>query len=82
MFHGPSRDARIQSMINTLDALSEDARAGEALAFAAAAVEYAAYELAQSTEAKRVAQLILFAADLERVAQSVRDSEEAEQRPC
>ncbi|WP_415920331.1 hypothetical protein [Tateyamaria sp. SN6-1] len=72
MFQGLTREERIKSMFSTLDNLQQDTRATEALAFAAAAVEYAAYELAQSTEAKRVAQLILFAADLDRVVQSMR----------
>ena len=63
---------RIATMLNELNALPVAERPGVALAIAAAAAEYAAYESAQTDEAKQVARLILVAADLERLSNAFR----------
>lgn len=74
MYSGTQRHDRIETLLRELSALPEGMRVAEALSVAAASVEFAAYEMAQTSEAKQVAQLILFAADLERVAEAARTS--------
>ena len=73
MYTGETHDARIQTVLRELGALPPNERAQEALAVAAASVEYAAYEMARTNAPSQVAQLILCAADLERVSQALRD---------
>ncbi|WP_299693479.1 hypothetical protein [uncultured Tateyamaria sp.] len=63
---------RIAALLEDLNALPAAARPGVALAIAAAMAEYAAYESAQTDEARQVARLILVAADLERLSSAFR----------
>jgi len=64
--------AQVQVLLRMLDDLPPHARTSTALAAASSLIEYAAYEMAQSDEARHVARLILLAADMERTADELR----------
>ncbi|MEL7133539.1 MAG: hypothetical protein AAGK77_14130 [Pseudomonadota bacterium] len=68
----PMLDARVQALLQELDALPRHDKVSAALAVTANLLEYAAYEMAQSDEARQVARLILLAADMERTAVELR----------
>lgn len=59
-------ESPIKELRRQLDALPLEQRIPEALKAAAELVEYAAYEMAQSSNASDTTTLILLAADLER----------------
>lgn len=65
-------DHLINALIDQLNTFPADQRTGSALIAAARVLEYAAYEMAQSDEARHVARLILLAADMERTAGELR----------
>ncbi|WP_147104345.1 hypothetical protein [Tateyamaria sp. syn59] len=64
-------ESHVQRLLQELDAMPQAVRASAALAITASLLEYAAYEMAQSDEARQVARLILLAADMERTAQDL-----------
>ncbi len=68
--------ADVRAVLDRLDDLKPCERTGEALRVAARFLEYAAYEMAQSDEARHVARLILLAAEMERT------SDELKSRPA
>ena len=70
----PMLDGQVQRLLQELDALPQGDKTSAALAVTASLLEYAAYEMAQSDEARQVARLILLAADMERTAKELRDS--------
>ncbi|WP_299041343.1 hypothetical protein [uncultured Tateyamaria sp.] len=77
MIHGsiaqnPMLGARVQTLLEELDGLPQQDKTSAALAVTASLLEYAAYEMAQSDEARHVARLILLAADMERTATELR----------
>ncbi|WP_299602860.1 hypothetical protein [uncultured Tateyamaria sp.] len=58
----------VQSLLRELDDLPQEGRTSAVLAVTAHLLEYAAFEVAQSDEARQVARLIVLAADMERTA--------------
>ncbi|APX11239.1 hypothetical protein [Tateyamaria omphalii] len=65
-------DGYVQQLLQELDAMPQTDRSSAALAITASLLEYAAYEMAQSDEARQVARLILLAADMESTARDLR----------
>lgn len=63
---------QVQVLLQMLDDLPSYARTPTALAVTASLLEYAAYEVAQSEEAKAVARMIVLAADMERASAELR----------
>lgn len=68
----PTLGSCVQTLLRELDDLPQDGRTGAVLAVTARLLEYAAYEVAQSDEARDVARLIILAADMERTALQLR----------
>ncbi|WP_152613028.1 hypothetical protein [Tateyamaria sp. ANG-S1] len=68
----PLLEGHVQRLLQELDALPQQEKTSAALAITAGLLEYAAYEMAQSDEARQVARLILLAADMERTAEDLR----------
>ncbi len=66
---------RYDDVLAALDAQPEGLRAPAAISLASKLLEYAAYEVARDEPAGQVAQLILVAADLERRAGTMVQSE-------
>ncbi|MEM8693169.1 MAG: hypothetical protein AAGG57_14950 [Pseudomonadota bacterium] len=62
----------VQAVLARLDNLPNEERTKEALRVAARFLEYAAYEMAQSDEARHVARLILLAAEMERTSDELK----------
>ncbi|WP_299614328.1 hypothetical protein [uncultured Tateyamaria sp.] len=73
----PVLGAQVQGLLRELDDLPQEGKTSAALAVAASLLEYAAYEMAQSDEARQVARLILLAADMERTAQELRNKSQS-----
>ena len=73
-------EGHVQRLLQDLDALPQADRTSAALAITASLLEYAAYEMAQSDEARQVARLILLAADMERTAQDLRSRSQTPER--
>lgn len=69
----PRLGETVQRLLQQLDLLPQEDKTSAALAVTASLLEYAAYEMAQSDEARQVARLILLAADMERTAIELRD---------
>lgn len=69
----PRLGENVQRLLQQLDLLPQEDKTSAALAVTASLLEYAAYEMAQSDEARQVARLILLAADMERTAIELRD---------
>jgi len=63
--------ADVRAVLARLSDMPADDRTTAALTAAAPLLEFAAYELARSEQAKQVARLILMAADMERTAASL-----------
>ncbi|MEL7097863.1 MAG: hypothetical protein AAGM84_03450 [Pseudomonadota bacterium] len=61
----------IRAVLARLTQMPANERTAAALKAAAPLLEFAAYELARSEQAKQVARLILMAADMERTAASL-----------
>lgn len=64
----PPLGTYVQNLLRELDDLPQEGRTSAVLAVTARFLEYAAYEVAQSDEARNVARLIVLAADMERTA--------------
>lgn len=67
----PQLAGQVQMLLEELDSLPQNQKTSAALAVTASLLEYAAYEMAQSDEARQVARLILLAADMERTAKEL-----------
>lgn len=65
-------ETHLRSLFDHLADLPEDVRTNAALAAASEVLEFAAYELAKSDDARHVSRLILLAADLERTSVQLR----------
>lgn len=76
----PMLGGHVQMLLQELDGLPQNDKTSAALAVTASLLEYAAYEMAQSDEARQVARLILLAADMERTAAELRSKSTNEQR--
>ncbi|MEX0367478.1 MAG: hypothetical protein AB3N22_15500 [Ruegeria sp.] len=69
----PVLGEQVQLLLHRLDTLPQEDKTSAALAATASLLEYAAYEMAQTDEARQVARLILLAADMERTAGELRE---------
>ena len=70
----PILEAQVQRLLQELDTLPQGDKTSAALAITASLLEYAAYEMAQSDEARQVARLILLAADMDRTAKALQSN--------